>query len=105
MRAWGEVARGLEQLVARARSKQRQLGMSIGLHEPAIVEIVDGFGFDWILLDREHTMLGENAALIEMIRAAEATRLPLFVKLNTWDPIAARDALDLGAHGLMIPFV
>ena len=27
------------------------------------------------------------------------------VKLNTWDPIAGRDAFDAGACGIQVPFV
>jgi 2-keto-3-deoxy-L-rhamnonate aldolase RhmA len=40
-----------------------------------------------------------------MIRTAELRNVPTIVKLATWNPLFARDALDNGAFGIQVPFV
>jgi 4-hydroxy-2-oxoheptanedioate aldolase len=68
--------------------------------------MLPAMGFRWLLIDLEHTELQmAKGALLEVLRSAEATGLPYFVKLPTrWDVTLATDLLDFGAYGLQVPF-
>lgn len=98
-------SRQLRALLDKARAGQRPVGLNVGLDCPSVIEITARFGFDWVIVDQEHTMNHGTRGLTEMVRAAELGGLPCFVKLNTWDALLARDALDAGAHAVMVPFV
>jgi 4-hydroxy-2-oxoheptanedioate aldolase len=101
---WKLTGQRIDRLLERARSGEQPAGVNVALHTPAHVEIVARFPCDWLILDQEHTLLGSDK-LVAMIRAAETLEVPFLIKLARWDPLGARDALDAGAHGLMIPFV
>jgi 2-keto-3-deoxy-L-rhamnonate aldolase RhmA len=98
-----EKSRLLRQLLQDTQSGGRPVGLGIGLHCVPLIEVAPDFGFRWVLIDAEHTGV-DRALLKQLVRAAEATLLPFFVKLNAMDSLEARDALDLGAYGVMVPF-
>lgn len=98
-------ARLVADLLERARAGKRPTGIGTGSHAPDVIELIGAFKFDWLLLDSEHSPLSTPAQLTELIRAADLWNLPTIVKLPTWNPLFASDALDAGACGIQVPFV
>lgn len=74
------------------------------LPEPAVVEMIGCAGYDFVILDTEHTLVGPQQ-LENLIRAAETTGLTPFVRVPEGDPGAVLRALDAGAMGVVIPHV
>ncbi len=94
----------LDRLIANARQKQSPLGICMTFNSPALLEVALAHGYSWIMIDLEHTELALTG-YTELMRVADASGLPWFVKLPSWDPVMARDILDFGAFGLVIGFV
>jgi 4-hydroxy-2-oxoheptanedioate aldolase len=67
-------------------------------------EVMAAAGFDWVLIDRQHGLIGE-AELFDMLRALSITQTPSFVRVPKTDHAEIGRALDAGAHGVVVPQV
>ena len=92
-------------------AKVPQIGLWSTLPDPYVSEIVAGAGFDWVLLDTEHTptdvprMLHQLQAVAAAV-PAEATRRTSAVVRPDWnDAVLIKRYLDIGAQSLLLPFV
>lgn len=81
------------------------VGLLAATFSPDLIELACAGGFDWMLIDQEHSQIHGPRDLVQHLRAAELYDVMTIVKLNGWDPMAARDALDAGALGIQVPFV
>ncbi|MBA3819473.1 MAG: hypothetical protein H0X17_11315 [Deltaproteobacteria bacterium] len=97
-----ERSRLLSQLIDNVKAGRRPLGLSTALNSPVPLEIAGRFGYQWAIIDQEHTLL-TSESLIEQLRAAELSRTVPIVKVNDADPLLVRDALDAGASGIQMP--
>ena len=68
------------------------------------VEMAARIGYDWILLDQEHGP-GDNLTLLHQIQATEAGKADPIVRIAWNEMPRFKRALDLGAKGIMIPYV
>ena len=67
-----------------------------------VAEVLATAGFDWILVDRQHGLIGE-ADLFDMLRALSISGTPAFVRVSQADHAEIGRALDGGAHGVVVP--
>ena len=74
------------------------------ISSPVVVEILALAGFDFLILDMEHGIY-DQTALDSCIRACEAAGCAPIVRVPGINPSAAQWALDLGAHGIVVPQV
>lgn len=74
------------------------------LPSPQITVAMASLGFDWIVVDLEHTSITIQEAEAIFIAAATYNCKP-FVRLTSADPYLARRCLDAGAVGLLVPVV
>ncbi|MEO8117818.1 MAG: aldolase/citrate lyase family protein [Rhodoferax sp.] len=88
-----------------------QIGLWSALPDPYVSEILAGAGFDWVMLDTEHTptdvphMLHQLQAFSAAV-PADATRPTSAVVRPAWnDPVLIKRYLDIGAQSLLLPFV
>jgi 4-hydroxy-2-oxoheptanedioate aldolase len=72
--------------------------------DPAVTEMIGHAGYDFVILDTEHTLVGPER-LEHLIRAAETCGLTPFVRVPEGDPGAVLRALDAGAMGIVVPHV
>lgn len=87
-------------------ARERLVGNWISLAHPAIAEISADLGFDFVVIDTEHTSIAVDE-LEGMIRAADRGGdgpAPL-VRIPGIDAGRIKRVLDMGAAGLMIPMV
>lgn len=80
------------------------IGVWSMLNSATAVEALSGSGFDWILLDGEHSPL-ELKDAIDHLRALHGGTLLPIVRLPTNDPILFKRFLDAGATTIMLPQV
>jgi 4-hydroxy-2-oxoheptanedioate aldolase len=71
---------------------------------PSIIEIFGIGGLDFVILDMEHGIY-DLESLGNCIRAAEGVGCAPLVRTPGVDASAAQWALDLGAHGIVVPQV
>jgi len=80
------------------------LGMEINTGNPSIIEILAYTGFDFYMLDMEHTRLNRET-MEHCIRAADAAGITTLVRVTQNDPGLIRHAQEAGAQGVVVPHV
>ena len=86
------------------RAGDTVLGAFVFLPSPSVVEILAEAGFDFVIIDQEHSP--RNPETVEnMIRAAEARGIAALVRVHRNDPVAILHALEAGAGGVVVPFI
>ena len=79
-------------------------GMFAVLGEPALVEMIGYAGFDFVVIDTEHS--GNTTEQVGgLLRAAEVANLTSVVRVTANSPSLILRALDLGAGGILVPQV
>lgn len=71
---------------------------------PQVIELVAGAGFDFVVIDNEHTLINPET-LENMLRAADASGIPALVRVPGSAAAEIARALDNGAQGVVIPRV
>jgi 4-hydroxy-2-oxoheptanedioate aldolase len=85
------------------RDKRKQVGFWLTLSSPSVTEIAAGAGFDWVLIDMEHTS-NDLADVVDHLRAAAAGGdAEPAVRVPGNDPVVVKRLLDCGARSLMFP--
>lgn len=79
-------------------------GFEIMLGSPRIIEIAGWAGFDFVQLDQEHAPF-DFEAIENQIRAAENSGMSAFVRVCENNPKHIGRALEVGAHGIIVPQV
>ena len=83
---------------------QAVVGTFVGLGHPDVTEWLSRLGFDWLLLDAEHGPL-DFATLQLMMQSMHNEDCVPIVRPQWNDPVVIKRVLDLGAHGVLIPWV
>lgn len=81
-----------------------QIGLWSTLGSNVVAEVVADSGFDWILIDTEHSPNELPDVLMQMQAMATGTASPI-VRPAWNDPVLIKRLLDIGAQSLLIPFV
>jgi 2-keto-3-deoxy-L-rhamnonate aldolase RhmA len=80
------------------------IGMQISTASPAIIEILGYTGFDYAMIDMEHTGMGLET-LAHCIRAADASGITAVVRVPGFNVDVMRLVFEAGAQGVMIPHI
>jgi 2-keto-3-deoxy-L-rhamnonate aldolase RhmA len=79
-------------------------GTFLNLGSPLTAEIAGRAGFDWLMLDFEHGP-GSDETLLQQLQAVSGTAAATIVRLAANETPRFKRALDLGAGGVMVPYV
>ena len=88
-----------------------QIGIWSTIPSPVVAEMLGGAGYDWVLLDSEHTptdvpqMLGQLQAVAAAQPAAGRQAAHAVVRPAWNDMVMIKRFLDIGAQSLLLPFV
>ena len=82
----------------------KQAGLWLTLESPNATEILAGAGYDWLLLDMEHTTV-DVSQVADHVRAANGGTAELAVRIPWNEPIIVKRLLDAGVRTLMFPCV
>ena len=80
------------------------LGSWISLAHPAIAEIMARSGFDWLVVDLEHSVITIREAE-ELIRIIDLCGVVPLVRVSANDSTQIKRVMDAGAHGVIVPMV
>jgi 4-hydroxy-2-oxoheptanedioate aldolase len=83
---------------------RQQIGLWVSLANPYAAEIVAGSGFDWLLIDGEHSPNDPTTVLPQLQAAAPYPVSPI-VRPAWNDKVLIKRYLDVGAQSLLIPYV
>jgi 2-keto-3-deoxy-L-rhamnonate aldolase RhmA len=79
-------------------------GFFITMQDATVTEIAADAGVDWVCIDMEHGSLG-FPELLHHLQAARGTGLTVLVRVPTTSVDYVKRALDLGAHGVVLPLI
>jgi 2-dehydro-3-deoxyglucarate aldolase/4-hydroxy-2-oxoheptanedioate aldolase len=78
-------------------------GTMLSLPDAAVAEILAGTGFDWLFVDGEHGPFSVRD--IERVLQAVGHRVACLVRVPGHEETPIKQALDLGASGIIVPQV
>lgn len=93
-----------ERLCAKLKNRELIFGTHIFCGAPMLTEAVAQCGFDVLWIDMEHTAIGIEALLNNLI-AARAGGTPAWVRIPWNDKVLAKPVIDMGADGVIFPYV
>ncbi|WJR76879.1 HpcH/HpaI aldolase/citrate lyase family protein [Bradyrhizobium sp. NP1] len=85
-------------------SKKLQIGLWSSLCSNIVAEILAQSGFNWILLDMEHSP-NELPGLLAQLQAMKSGSANPVVRVAWNDPVLIKRVLDIGATSILVPFV
>jgi len=88
----------------RALRERQQIGLFSTIGSNVLMELFSGCGFDWILIDTEHSP-NEMPDVIAQLQALSASTVSPIVRPAWSDMILIKRLLDAGAQTLLIPSV
>ena len=86
------------------KAGEQQIGLWCSLSNHFAVEVVAGAGFDWLLLDTEHSPNDIESVFTQLQAAAPYHSHPV-VRVPWNDMVTIKRYLDIGAQSLLIPFI
>lgn len=92
-----------QQLLSKAGAAP-PVGTWIMSASPLVAEAVGCAGFDWGVVDMEHTPI-DLMNLVHLLQALAGTRLVPVVRVPWNDTVCFKRVLDAGAQTLLVPFV
>lgn len=90
--------------LASIRSGQPQIGLWLSLASGYATEAVAGAGFDWLLIDTEHSP-NDLSSVLTQLQVLAAHPVTPIVRPDWNDPVLVKRLLDIGAPGLLFPMV
>ena len=86
------------------KAGKAQIGLWSSLSSNYSVEVIAGAGFDWLLLDTEHSPNDLESLLTQLQAAAPYATHPV-VRVPWNDMVVIKRVLDIGAQSLLVPYV
>ena len=86
------------------KADRLQVGLWTGLANHVSVEVLANSGFDWLVLDTEHSP-NELPMVLSQLQAMANGRAHPIVRPPWNDPVTIKRYLDIGSQTLLIPFV
>ncbi|WP_111412352.1 HpcH/HpaI aldolase family protein [Billgrantia lactosivorans] len=88
-------------LKRRLERGETALGLFASIPTAVTVEMIGQAGFDFVILDTEHTLVNPET-LEHMLRAAELAGITALVRVRRPDPDVVVPLLDAGARGIVL---
>jgi 4-hydroxy-2-oxoheptanedioate aldolase len=85
--------------------RQQQIGFWLGLADAYSAEICAGAGFDWLLIDGEHSPNGLQDILAQAQAIAAYPGCHAIARVPVGDRVIIKQYLDLGLQTLLVPMV
>ena len=91
-------------LKQKIKNKELTIGSWITIGSSTIAEILSNAGYDWLVVDLEHTTISLDQAG-ELIRTISLSGVPSLVRLTNNDANQIKRVMDAGAEGIIVPMV
>lgn len=91
-------------LKRKLKGQKVTLGSWITIGNTSIAEIMARCGFDWLVIDMEHSAI-DIAMAQELIRIIELCKVAPLVRVGENNPNIIKRVMDAGAHGVIVPMV
>ena len=92
-------------LKLKLRAGEPALGFWLSTNSLVVTELAAAGGWDWLLLDMEHTLLDVENVERHVLAARHDGEVELVVRIPSIDPVLVKRLLDAGVRSIMFPFV
>jgi 4-hydroxy-2-oxoheptanedioate aldolase len=89
----------------RLADRTQQLGFWLSLNSLAATEMAAGAGFDWVLLDMEHSPIDVESVERHLLAARHGGDAEFVVRIPSVDAVLVKRLLDTGVRSFMFPYV
>lgn len=86
------------------RRGEKQIGLWLTLTSNFSAEVIAGAGYDWVVVDMEHSP-NHMLTVLSQLQAFASSPTTALVRPDWNDPVEVKRLLDLGADGLVFPMV
>jgi len=83
---------------------RKQIGLWVSLRNNFAAEVVAHSGYDWVLVDMEHSP-NDLSTVLSQLQVFASTQSTAIVRPDWNDPVLVKRLLDLGAPGLLFPMI
>lgn len=90
---------------AALKAGKRQIGIWNTIGGNTVPELLAGAGFDWVLVDCEHSAVETIEVLPALQAIAGHPDVSAVVRPAANDPVLFKRLLDMGAQSLLVPFI
>lgn len=84
--------------------KSLTIGSWVTIPSTEVVEILSTAGFEWLVIDREHTSISLSEAKV-LIQTIQANGMEALVRVSSNDETEVKKVLDIGANGIIVPMI
>ncbi|ALV23656.1 aldolase/citrate lyase family protein [Campylobacter iguaniorum] len=86
------------------KNNQLTIGSWIMIGNPISVEVMALSGFEWLVIDIEHTSIGLDTVQA-LIATIQASGIKALVRVSKNEEVVIKRVLDMGADGIIVPMV
>jgi 2-dehydro-3-deoxyglucarate aldolase len=94
----------MKSLKEKLKNNELTIGSWIMIGHPISVEVMALAGFEWLVIDMEHTSIDINTAQ-NLITTIQANGIKALVRVSKNEEVIIKKVLDIGADGIIIPMV
>ena len=94
----------MNKFLEKVKSGKKPIGVFFEMDSMMAAECIGRSGFDYIIIDNEHGVF-EGESTLNAIRGANLSGVTPFVRVREISRPAIMKPLDVGAQGLIVPFV
>lgn len=91
-------------LKQKLKNNELTIGSWIMMNSAMSVEIMALAGFEWLVIDIEHTSIDLETAQ-DLIRTIQANNMKALVRVSKNEEVIIKRILDMGADGIIVPMV
>ena len=91
-------------LKQKLKNNELTIGSWIMMGTPMSVEVMALAGFEWLVIDIEHTSIGLET-LQTLITTIQANNIKALVRVSKNEEVIIKRVLDMGADGIIVPMV
>lgn len=90
--------------IEKVKAGKAPVGFFNYLRDTAVLDIAGTVGFDFVVIDNEHTAM-ERETTEKLILAAELNNVVPFVRVPELIPYLMRNYMEMGARGILVPHI
>jgi len=92
-------------LKQKLRAGETALGYWLSLNSISLTEMATGGGWDWVLLDTEHSPHNDESVERHFLAALNGGPAEFVVRVPSVDPVLVKRLIDAGVRSFMFPYV
>lgn len=91
-------------LKEKLKNNQLTIGSWISIGHTGIVEVMASAGFEWLVIDFEHTSMNYET-IQNLIITIQSKNIKALVRVSKNEEVVIKKVLDMGADGIIVPMI